>query len=202
MFQKCLRLIWSGLLVSLMCSSLVWGIIAQESLVGYWAFEEGGGDTALDSSKNGHHGTIVNALHVAGGWNDEGAIICSDVDGVDVDDWDAIDPSTLTAADGTRWMAFGSFSSGIKLIRLDSEGVRASDEFYALAERVVEPRAIKAPFLMARDPYYYLFVSFDWCCRGVDSTYNIRVGRSSEVVGPYVDRDGVPMLEFRREKTR
>jgi arabinan endo-1,5-alpha-L-arabinosidase len=133
-------------------------------------------------------------LDSPGGWNDEGAIICSDVDGAD-DDWDAIDPSTLTDADETRWMVFGSFGSGIKLIRLDSDGARASDEFYSLAERPVEPYAIQAPFVMARDGYYYLFVSFDWCCRGVSSTYNIRVGRSSELAGPYVDRDGVPMLE-------
>jgi arabinan endo-1,5-alpha-L-arabinosidase len=140
-------------------------------------------------------GHATNAsLDPPGEWVDQGEIICSDVDGVDVD-WDAIDPSTLTDADGTRWMVFGSFGSGIKLIRLDTNGARAGDELYALAERPVEPHAIQAPFLMARDGYYYLFASFDWCCRGVDSTYNIRVGRSSELVGPYLDREGVPMLE-------
>lgn len=72
MFQTCHRQVWSVLFVSVMCSGLVWGIVAQENLVGYWALEEGGGDTALDSSKNGHHGHITNAPYVAGGWNDEG----------------------------------------------------------------------------------------------------------------------------------
>jgi arabinan endo-1,5-alpha-L-arabinosidase len=40
-----------------------------------------------------------------------------------------------------------------------------------------------------------LFVSFDSCCQGANSTYNVRVGRSDSLTGPYVDRDGVPMTE-------
>jgi arabinan endo-1,5-alpha-L-arabinosidase len=38
-------------------------------------------------------------------------------------------------------------------------------------------------------------VSFDRCCRGAESTYNIRVGRAEAITGPYVDRDGTPMTE-------
>jgi len=128
-------------------------------------------------------------------WVDHGPIVCSDVGGADVDDWDAIDPSTLTDLDGTRWMVFGSFGSGIKLIPLDEDGTRVGDELLPLAARPPDNPAVQAPFLMYREPYYYLFVSFDRCCQGVSSTYNIRVGRASEIRGPYVDRDGVPMLE-------
>jgi arabinan endo-1,5-alpha-L-arabinosidase len=128
-------------------------------------------------------------------WVDQGAIICSDVGGEDVDDWDAIDPSTLTDTDGTRWMVFGSFGSGIKLMQLDANGARLDDTLHALAARPPENPAIQAPFLLYREPYYYLFVSFDFCCQGVSSTYNIRVGRASDVLGPYVDRNGVSMLE-------
>lgn len=125
-------------------------------------------------------------------WSDHGAVICSDLGGNE-DDWDAIDPSAFTAPDGARWLVFGSFSSGIKLIPLDAAG-RAGEALYALAERPVE-RAIQAPFLFYRAPYYYLFVSFDWCCRGVSSTYNLRVGRSRDLQGPYVDREGVALLD-------
>lgn len=48
---------------------------------------------------------------------------------------------------------------------------------------------------MRRCGYYYLFTSFDTCCKGVDSTYKIMVGRSENVAGPYVDRDGKAMLQ-------
>ncbi len=53
---------------------------------------------------------------------------------------------------------------------------------------------VEAPFIVRHGEYFYLFVSFDYCCRGSSSTYNIRVGRSSSVDGPYVDDVGVPML--------
>lgn len=67
-------------------------------------------------------------------------------------------------------------------------------QVYSLARRP-SPDAIEAPFLLHRGRYYYLFVSFDLCCRGVNSTYNIRVGRAEQVTGPYVDREGKAMME-------
>ena len=55
------------------------------------------------------------------------------------------------------------------------------------------PGAVEAPFIVRHERLYYLFVSFDFCCKGVDSTYKIMVGRSSNVTGPYIDRTGQPM---------
>ena len=54
--------------------------------------------------------------------------------------------------------------------------------------------AVEAPFIIRRGDWYYLFVSFDLCCRGEKSTYNVVVGRSEFINGPYIDRDGVPMM--------
>ena len=48
---------------------------------------------------------------------------------------------------------------------------------------------------MQREGKWYLFVSFDQCCQGIASTYNVRVGRSDTLTGPYEDRDGVPLTE-------
>ena len=59
----------------------------------------------------------------------------------------------------------------------------------------INTSAIEAPFIVSRDGKWYLFVSFDQCCQGIDSTYNVRVGRSDALTGPYVDRDGVPLTE-------
>jgi arabinan endo-1,5-alpha-L-arabinosidase len=84
----------------------------------------------------------------------------------------------------------------------------ASDQtLYALATRAkpdrvdpTKPRlppnweAIEAPFIVRHKGFYYLFVSFDLCCRGIHSNYRIMVGRSRRVTGPYVDADSKPML--------
>ncbi len=50
--------------------------------------------------------------------------------------------------------------------------------------------SIEAPFLFRKDGHYYLFVSWDRCCQGVNSTYKILVGRSKDIRGPYLDKDG------------
>lgn len=50
--------------------------------------------------------------------------------------------------------------------------------------------AIEAPFLFRKDGVWYLFASWDRCCRGVHSTYKIIVGRSEDIRGPYLDREG------------
>ena len=53
--------------------------------------------------------------------------------------------------------------------------------------------AIEAPFILHHGGWYYLFVSWDYCCRGAKSNYRVVVGRSKQVDGPYVDRDGRDM---------
>jgi arabinan endo-1,5-alpha-L-arabinosidase len=55
-------------------------------------------------------------------------------------------------------------------------------------------QAIEAPFIVHHGNYFYLFVSFDLCCRGTKSDYKTMVGRSANVTGPYVDASGTPML--------
>jgi arabinan endo-1,5-alpha-L-arabinosidase len=127
-------------------------------------------------------------------WVDEGLVIASRPE----DNWNAIDPNLVQAEDGTLWLAFGSFWSGIKLVRLDPRTGKPIDdpaEVVPIAARPAPPSAVEAPFIIHRDGYYYLFVSFDQCCNASESTYNIRVGRATAVTGPYLDRDGVGMLE-------
>jgi arabinan endo-1,5-alpha-L-arabinosidase len=63
-----------------------------------------------------------------------------------------------------------------------------------LAQRPDPPDAIEGAFLYRHGDWYYLFVSFDFCCKGLQSTYNIRVGRSKNFTGPYTDREGIAML--------
>lgn len=130
-------------------------------------------------------------------WEDQGKVVGSQP----TDDWNAIDPNVVLDEQGQPWLSFGSFWGGIKLRKLDSATGKLSAQdqtLYALASRPRSkelPGAVEAPFIVRKDGYYYLFVSFDMCCRGEKSTYNIRVGRSRRVTGPYVDRDGRPMNE-------
>src|SRR5690606_1413925 len=129
-----------------------------------------------------------------GQWTDHGPVICSN-ETPGTDDWNAIDPNLIFDEDGNAFLAFGSFWSGIKMIELDASGARANGVLHSLAERSVNGRAIEAPFIVRRCSYYYLFVSFDYCCRGSNSTYRIMVGRSEDVRGPYVDHNGVPLTQ-------
>lgn len=127
-------------------------------------------------------------------WVDEGLVIES----TGAENWNAIDPNFVVDAEGNPWLAFGSYWSGLKLIRLDPATGKPSTvdpTIYAIAGRSAENPAIEAAFIIYRNGYYYLFASFDQCCQGAGSTYNVRVGRAASITGPYLDRDGVPMLE-------
>jgi arabinan endo-1,5-alpha-L-arabinosidase len=126
-------------------------------------------------------------------WVDQGPVIASATD----DDFNAIDPGVATGDDGTPWLSFGSFWSGIRMVRLTwPTGLRADDaEPLRLADRGAPPNAIEAPYLVEHDGDWFLFVSRDACCQGADSTYKIAVGRADAPTGPFVDRDGVALLD-------
>ena len=54
---------------------------------------------------------------------------------------------------------------------------------------------IEAAFMAKKGSYYYLFVNWYHCCKGADSTYEIRVGRSKSVRGPFLDSMGRSMIK-------
>lgn len=134
-------------------------------------------------------------------WMDHGKLIQS-VPGRDM--WNAIDPNLVVDENKTPWLVFGSFWNGMKLVKLNADRVTIAqpEQWYTVAARkrdlilpdsVAGDAAIEAPFIYRHEKYYYLFVSFDYCCRGEKSTYKMMVGRSEKIMGPYIDKDGVPM---------
>jgi arabinan endo-1,5-alpha-L-arabinosidase len=136
-------------------------------------------------------------------WEDHGKVVQS-VPGRDM--WNAIDPNLIIDENKTPWLSFGSFWNGIKLVKLSNDllSIAQPEEWYTIASRTrsaampdssAGDAAIEAPFIFKKGNYYYLFVSFDYCCRGVNSTYKVVVGRSEKVTGPYVDKEGVPMAK-------
>ncbi len=114
------------------------------------------------------------------------------------DDWNAIDPNIIFDENDQPWMSFGSFWGGLKIVKMNDDllSIAEPQEWHNIASRDrAHGRAVEGPFITKKDNYYYLFVSFDLCCRGEKSTYNVRVGRSESVTGPYVDKEGVPMTK-------
>lgn len=127
------------------------------------------------------------------GWTDQGKVIGS----AKTDNYNAIDPYHVVDADGRHWLSFGSFWSGLKIIELDPATGKLK-KANALPRSIAgrkDPGAIEAPVIIRKGEYYYLFASFDFCCRGANSTYYTVVGRSKSVEGPYLDREGRKMKD-------
>jgi len=143
-------------------------------------------------------------------WIDEGIVLRSKPG---ENDWNAIDPNLIFDDEGVPYLSFGSFWSGLKMVRLKDSLDATFDEgeaIVSIASRVQIPTrsdegellgfeagntAIEGPFIYRRGEYYYLFASVDFCCRGRESTYKMVVGRSKSVTGPYLDDAGIDMLD-------
>jgi arabinan endo-1,5-alpha-L-arabinosidase len=125
-------------------------------------------------------------------WVDQGLV----TESRSMDDFNAIDPAVVEDVNGTPYLAFGSFFSGIRMIQLQwPSGMLAPGQGQPLrlADRFVPPNALESAELVYRDGWYYLFISFDFCCQGTNSTYKIAVGRSRTPTGPYFDKLGTPL---------
>ena len=131
-------------------------------------------------------------------WVDEGMVLRSFEDR---DDWNAIDPNVAIENETSVWLVWGSFWSGIKMKRLDPQTGKLSTSHTAMYSLASRPRekpisgSVEAPFIFRKGNYWYLFVSFDFCCRGAESTYKVAVGRAETITGPYKDRQGRLMIE-------
>ncbi|HET9473694.1 MAG TPA: family 43 glycosylhydrolase [Steroidobacteraceae bacterium] len=122
-------------------------------------------------------------------WEDRGPVVWSD----GIEDSNAIDPGVLLdPTDGRLWMAYGSYFGYIRLVELDPRtGLRRYPDRKAVNVAINS----EASILIFRDGWYYLLVTHGSCCQGANSTYNIRMGRSRKVTGPYLDNMGVDMIE-------
>jgi arabinan endo-1,5-alpha-L-arabinosidase len=114
------------------------------------------------------------------------------------DDFNAIDIAVFQDQDGRAHAIWGSHWGGLKYAEINPETgkfLEQADRYPTVAARHTGVRAIEAPFLFRRGENYYLFVSFDSCCQGAESTYKIMVGRSKNPEGPYLDFHDRPMTQ-------
>ena len=161
---------------------------------------------------------LMSSERLNGHWRDEGCLVASKEHR---DNWNAIDPCFVVDDNDQLWLTWGSFWDGIQLAQIKSEdmGVRNPTSTLSLLVpnsirtiarryRADDPNAaenptskfagrnaIEAPFIMKHHGYYYLFVSWDYCCRGAQSNYRVAVGRSKHVEGPYLDKEGRNLLD-------
>jgi arabinan endo-1,5-alpha-L-arabinosidase len=112
------------------------------------------------------------------------------------DPYNAIDPNLMVDADGRWWLTFGSFWHGIYTMQVSpatGKPTSSPPTLYHLAERAASD-AIEGPVIFRQNGWYYLFVSFDYCCNS-NPNYSVHVGRSASPTGPYLGPAGGKMLD-------
>lgn len=137
-------------------------------------------------------------------WSDQGKVVQSDAScctqpETDTTSYNCIDPSILVDTNGTIWMVYGSYSDGILVTQIDpSTGKRLNPA--SIGTKIASSslsffsNTTEGAHLHQHGAYYWLFLNFGGCCSGIDSTYNIRVGRSVNPTGPYLDKNGLSMI--------
>ena len=122
-------------------------------------------------------------------WEEGGVVAASD----GIEDCNAIDPGVfLDPTDGRLWLTYGSYFGYIRLVELDPKTGKRKDPNDKPRDLAIN---CEASDMMYRDGWYYLLATHGSCCRGADSGYNIRCGRSRKVTGPFLDAEGVDMIQ-------
>ena len=121
-------------------------------------------------------------------WTDRGMVVHSS----EGENLNAIDPGVIFAPDGTLWICYGSYHGNIELVQLDPKtGLRIATN----SPVTIIANQSEAADIIFHDGIFFLFVNHNGCCQGTNSTYNIRVGRSPKITGPYFDRFGEPLTQ-------
>ena len=147
----------------------------------------GAGDSAIG---------VATAPTPTGPWTDAGAPVVDPRPGGSgaPDDflW-TYDPSHVVGSDGTEHLVYGSYYGGIWVTALDGTGTRAVGD----PVQITVDNKFEGAYVVRRGEYWFLFASTANCCAGPTTGYAVQVGRSTSLTGPYVDREGVPLLQSR-----
>lgn len=114
----------------------------------------------------------------------------------EIDVRNSIDPCFFEE-DGKKWLFWGSFN-GIYAVQLSDDGMNVLNGDLEAAKKnkvKIAGTAFEAPYICKRGDYYYMFASVGACCNAMLSTYTTVVGRSTSLLGPYVSKSGVSMLD-------
>lgn len=144
----------------------------------------------FDSSIGYATNTTLNPEEPGYEWVDEGQIISfrNGGEGVNV-----IDPNIFVEESGEPWLFYGSYQTGLRLVRLNRENGQLKSNPPKITK--LTTGLGEGVFVVKGPEYYYIFASRGKCCAGSKSTYQIVVGRSKELQGPYLNKEGESWLE-------
>lgn len=129
---------------------------------------------------------LAEASRIEGPYKHKGIVYNSEANALNYPN--AIDPALITDKEGVMYMAYGSFFGGIFIARVDEKTGFLEESFEHIRIAGSRGAAVEGAYIeyVEETDYYYLFVSYG----SLSSDYNIRVGRSKEVTGPYLDARG------------
>lgn len=154
----------------------------------YLTYAKGGGGLAGGHASNVHvmWTKTLDPQSPHFGFQEDTVVASSD----GVEDCDAIDSAfLLDPVEGRLWLTYGTYFGNIRIVELDPKTCLRVPGNQALDIAI----DCEATAMMFRDGWYYLLGTHGTCCDGANSTYNIRVGRSRKVTGPFLDNMGVDM---------
>lgn len=129
------------------------------------------------------------------GWKEVDVVVGTDGSSTQTN---GIDPTVIITPEGEHWMMYGSSWDGIYILQLDPAtglALNGGDRGKRIAHRGFTGGKmngnIEGPEVIYNEEqgYYYLFIAYDWLA----TKYNIRVGRSKNIEGPYLDMFGKDM---------
>ena len=186
------------------------GLISKDGWTWYGGAVRPGGGAAPDAIKIGNRYLVVYGA-TGGSSSHKGAIltmwnktldptspdfkysepiVVASSDGYEEND--AIDPGImLDPVTGRLWLSYGTYFGFIRIVELDPKTGKLKNGNKPVDVAIV----CEASDLVYRDGWYYLLATHGSCCDGANSTYNVVVGRSKKVTGPYLDNVGRNMLE-------
>jgi arabinan endo-1,5-alpha-L-arabinosidase len=123
-------------------------------------------------------------------WVDHGKVIDFRNGGEDVN---VIDPNIFVDDDGKVWLVYGSYKAGLRIVELDRATGKLKNENPDIIK--ITPSLGEGVFIIQARGYYYIFASRGRCCSGIESTYQIVMGRSKNIEGPYLNKLGESWLD-------
>ena len=149
------------------------------------------------SGEPGCHGDsaigVATSESPLGPWEDEGVVVEPRRNGDGCNFFWTFDPEVVEE-DGQKYIFFGSYYGGVVARELSDDGLQSDPGSQV---QITIPNRYEGPEVVFHDGYWYLFVSATNCCNGPLTGYSVFVGRSEDILGPYVDREGVSLLAGR-----